>query len=495
MAKQKGRIGGFTAQNSGRISNCYSVVKVKTKDRQSGGFTGQNSGKIEQSYCYTSLNGLVGGFSGNNSGKSMSHCFFLHSEKEDGKALKKLVDQELGRRIPEMDDDETRESLSLDMENIWEYCGKDKSIPFGFIEEKWLFETQQPETAIHIKNADELIEWAKRVNNGDEEAQTAFIVLEDDINLSGKEWIPVGEEWGNGFKGTFDGVGHTIKGIVLNDKKRENQGFFGILKGKVYNLSLDCVIQNGLCIGALAAQNDGGTIGCCGAVVNIRGKAENIGGMVGKNAGEIFNSYVAGNIAVVMLPPFGCLFPILGLILLLLILFLVFRPGGPGLPTFAPVPYDDDAVPIPNEVVVPNTDGNFVSFQFEESIDVSLSTGDCTFNFKNPGNSNHNIVVQLQFTDAQAKRIMGSTGRTDAEQSSLEATPGYNADTYRTVIAESGAIRPGYQLENLKLVSQANGATVPAGSYNAIVYLIFYDVDTNNRAMLESQLPVVINVQ
>lgn len=44
------------------------------------------------------------------------------------------------------------------------------------------------------------------------------------------------------------------------------------------------------------------------------------------------------------------------------------------------------------------------------------------------------------------------------------------------------------------MVTHDNGATLPAGKYNAMVYLVFYDTETNNRAMLESQLPVVITV-
>lgn len=62
------------------------------------------------------------------------------------------------------------------------------------------------------------------------------------------------------------------------------------------------------------------------------------------------------------------------------------------------------------------------------------------------------------------------------------------------MLAESGAIRPGYQLKDLRLIEQPNGAAIPPGDYNAMVYLVFYDVKTNNRAMLESQLPVVISV-
>ena len=180
---------------------------------------------------------------------------------------------------------------------------------------------------------------------------------------------------------------------------------------------------------------------------------------------------------------------------LLLLLFLLFFIKNPIiLPSFAPVPYDPDQDPIPGETIEPNADGNFASFQFEEHIDVDLATGLCKFGFKNPGNSNHNIVIQLQFTDEQAIRIMGSTGRSEEDQKKLDDNPDYDPAVNRMIIAESGAIQIGYQLENLRLVEQPNGAAIPPGEYNAIVYLMFYDIETNERAMLESQLPVVISV-
>ncbi|MEG2138761.1 MAG: hypothetical protein RRY64_08890, partial [Oscillospiraceae bacterium] len=253
-------------------------------------------------------------------------------------------------------------------------------------------------------------------------------------------------------------------------------------------LSVDCHMKGGTCSGGIAAQNEDGIIGCCAAVIEVAGKNGSFGGLVGRNTGTIFESYTAGRIFFILIP-FWWGLPLLGLLLLLILLRV------PGLlPTFAPVPYDEDQIPIPDEEITPNTDGNFVSFQFEQEIDVDLVTGLCKFGFKNPGDSNHNIVVQLQFTDAQAVRVMGSTGRTAKAQKKLAANPSYDPDTYRTVIAESNSIRPGYQLEDLRLVRQPNGAHIPPGEYNAMVYLVFYDVETNNRAMLESQLPVVISV-
>lgn len=501
MPKKTGRIGGFAASNSGEIENCYSVVRLKAKGYTAGGFAGENTGVILKSCFCGRISKLTGGFAGEDKGNTEDSCYFFHNEKEGSKKLERLSDPIRGQRLKEIESEEDMADLGFDMEGIWQYT--DGEGPLRFIPEKWLFDvTGSPKVdkyrkadseemaVIVITKAEELWDLAKRINEGDRDLADAYIKLEEDISLGGKEWIPIGRDRSNAFTGIFDGAGHCISHFVIKDKKVENKGFFGFLKGgEVYNLSVDCNVKGGTCAGGIAAQNEGGTIGCCAAVIEIKGKNGLYGGLAGRNTGRIFESYTAGRIFFILIPWWWGILP-LGLLLF----FAVAIPKLSKISVFAPVPYDQDQIPIPDETVAPNTDGNFVSFQFEQEIDVDLSTGMCRFGFKNPGNSNHNIVVQLQFTDAQAVRVMGSTGRTQAEQQRLDGNPGYDPEAYRTVIAESGAIRPGYQLEDLKLVEQPNGATVPPGDYNAMVYLVFYDIETNNRAMLESQLPVVISV-
>lgn len=488
MPKQKGHIGGFAAVNHGNIENCNSVVKLDIQKRLTGGFVAENAGTIENSYSFGRIDKLTGGFVGLDQGSTCKANYFLYKEKEGSKKIKRLSDADKGQRLDELKNNDTISAIGFDTEKIWEYRGNE--IPIGFIEENWSYEIPgQDREPLLISSVDELKEWATKVNDGDKEAAAAYIRLENDLDLGGKEWIPIGESRVNPFTGIFDGNGHQVRNFHLKDKKRENKGFFGFLKGDVYNLSVDCIISQGSCVGGLAAQNDG-TIGCCSAVVSIKGNDGVIGGLAGKNTGRIFHSYTAGRIHMLVIPIWWGI-PLLGI----LVLLLVFLKDPDGfLPTFAPVPYDDDAIPIPDDVNTPNTDGNFVSFQFKQQIDVDLATGFCQFEFKNPGNSNHNIVVQLQFTDAQAIRVMGGTGRSAQEQARLEAMPGYDPENNRTVIAESGAIAPGYQLDNLRLVDLEGGAVLPAGTYNAMVYLVFYDIGTNNRAMLESQLPVEITV-
>ena len=60
------------------------------------------------------------------------------------------------------------------------------------------------------------------------------IVLEGDVDLMGRAWTPIGTSSNNGFYGTFDGQGHTIKNLKLaagSADGRYGAGFFGNLLG------------------------------------------------------------------------------------------------------------------------------------------------------------------------------------------------------------------------------------------------------------------------
>ncbi|MDD3193897.1 MAG: hypothetical protein PHE47_08685 [Oscillospiraceae bacterium] len=497
MQSQKKRVGGFVAENSGLIRDCYSILKLQDKKRISGGFVGQNNGSIAKSYAFCPTGSLKGGFLAANTG-NIKDCFFFHNEAQNDRRFARLADTAMGRSLQKLRADEDFQTLGFDLERMWQRTG---SIPpLGFTPENWraAHEKDKAEATVFIGTARELLAFAGDVNAGDTDARSACVCLTADINLGGKEWTPIGTDRSRAFTGLFLGGGHTVSNFKIQNKGIDNKGFFGFFRGSLYDLTVDCLLGEGPCCGGIAAYNEG-EIRCCAALVSVSNREGLVGGLVGVNEGEVTCSYAAGRLAAAPPPLIPILLGTGMLALLTVILVLVPWPwqNGDNATVFAPVPYDEDQVPISgdsSQQLTPRTDGNFVSFQFEREIDVNLDTGKCTFNFKNPGDSNHNIVVQLQFTDAQAIRVMGSTGRTSQEQQALEAMNGYSAETYRTIIAESGAIRPGYELSDLRLTEQPNGAVIPPGTYNAMVYLLFYDINTNNRAMLESQLPVEITV-
>lgn len=493
-----GRIGGFTAINSGEITDCYSISKLKIKGAISGGFSGENLGNISSSFYSGSVQGIRGGVSGIGNGDVQSaYCF--HAEPD--KKLDSLRDKDLVKHIDAVNTKEAAQSLGFDTSKIWEPF--DGAQTMRFIPKQWIHNISYETKTILIKTADELIELSRKINDGARELATATIRLAQDIDLGGKEWVPIGIELSNAFKGVFDGCGHTIRNFVIKSKEIKAKGFFGYLKGEVYNLTVDCIIKDrhGGVAGGIAAYCEEGVIGCCAAIATLKcGRGGRYGGLVGVNTGKIFQSYTAGSVSTI-----GMLWPLTALLLILLPLSLVMSllmmlPVGKEqdtpehLSVFAPIPKDISIQPIPDAAELPKSEGNFVSFQFENEIDIDLETGECLMNLVNPGTSNHDMVAQLQLTDAKAIEIMGSTGRTAEEQHKLNNNPQYDPENYRVTIAESGAVPPGYQLENLTLANQPNGATLSPGKYSAVVYLIFYDINTYNRAMLETQLPVYISV-
>ena len=109
------------------------------------------------------------------------------------------------------------------------------------------------------------------------------ITLTGDITLTG-EWTPMGN-YENRYTGTFDGNGHTITGLTVNQKERGNVGLIGYLGsgGKVQNLTLENVNLNGnLYVGGVVGYSNNGTVTACTASGSINGK-EYVGGIVGSN--------------------------------------------------------------------------------------------------------------------------------------------------------------------------------------------------------------------
>ena len=123
-----------------------------------------------------------------------------------------------------------------------------------------------------VTSADGLMNVAELVNGGKSDIN---ITLDTDIDLTGKDWTPIGTAYDNSYKGTFDGGGHTITGLTFttNDKYA---GLFGWLNkaGTVKN-----VVMEGVQI--TSNQIYGGSIG----------------GVVGYSWGTIENCSVSGSVS------------------------------------------------------------------------------------------------------------------------------------------------------------------------------------------------------
>ena len=119
-------------------------------------------------------------------------------------------------------------------------------------------ETQLPEyrkiSVVNLKNFEKLVENCRL----DSYSQNLLVSLETDLDLEGVafEGIPI-------FCGTFEGNGHTIRGIRITGEGSD-QGFFRYL-------TETAVVQNLHLEGAVCPE----------------GSASGVGGMVGSNSGTI----------------------------------------------------------------------------------------------------------------------------------------------------------------------------------------------------------------
>lgn len=86
-----------------------------------------------------------------------------------------------------------------------------------------------------IGNADQLMWFAAKVNGSTKTSTSSLCAkLTSDIDLAGKEWTPIGCCNSNSdcvyYGGTFDGAGHTVSGLTINNAKKY-QALFGYVKG------------------------------------------------------------------------------------------------------------------------------------------------------------------------------------------------------------------------------------------------------------------------
>ena len=133
-----------------------------------------------------------------------------------------------------------------------------------------------------VTSADGLMNVAELVNGGKTDIN---ITLPAKDALSGKDWTPIGTDYDNSYKGTFDGGGHTITGLTFttNDKYA---GLFGWLNkaGTVKNVVMEGVqitsnqIYGGY-IGGVAGYS-WGTIENCSVSGSVSGTVY-VGGVVG----------------------------------------------------------------------------------------------------------------------------------------------------------------------------------------------------------------------
>ena len=172
-------------------------------------------------------------------------------------------------------------------------------------------------TAEGLKNIAELVneEWKSDIN----------ITLTDDIDLTGIDWTPIGIDYNHQYTGTFDGGGHTITGLTINQSGTDHVGLFGCIggRGTVKNLTLenvniighdnvggvvgstdydsstvtDCTVSGTVSgnsnVGGVVGYHYASTVSGCTASGDVTGMGNNVGGVVGYNNSSVTACYHA----------------------------------------------------------------------------------------------------------------------------------------------------------------------------------------------------------
>ncbi|MDL2247865.1 hypothetical protein LJC05_03960, partial [Bacteroides sp. OttesenSCG-928-J23] len=123
---------------------------------------------------------------------------------------------------------------------------------------------------------------------------TEDFTLTGDIDLTGVEWVPIGAP-GNPYYGTFDGGGHTIKGLKVNVSGNDDAGLFGNFSGVVKNLTVEGANVKGTWdAGAIVGYNAGACIIACRAINCTVEGGSAAGGIVGLNLGVVVACHTKG---------------------------------------------------------------------------------------------------------------------------------------------------------------------------------------------------------
>ena len=182
-----------------------------------------------------------------------------------------------------------------------------------------------------VYNADGLLNVAKLVNGGKTDIN---ITLDTDIDLTGKDWTPIGTGTRNLYSGTFDGGGHTITGLtvttndeyvglfgcldrtgtvknvvmegvqITNDSESSDVGgVVGFSLGTIENCSVSGSVSGTVIVGGVVGAQWGGSITGCSSSATVKGTL-NVGGVAGQTTGNatLTACYATGNVTIEMNP-------------------------------------------------------------------------------------------------------------------------------------------------------------------------------------------------
>ena len=182
-----------------------------------------------------------------------------------------------------------------------------------------------------VTSADGLMNVAELVNGGKTDIN---ITLDKNIDLTGKDWTPIGTSFDNSYTGTFDGGGHTITGLTITTKD-QFVGLFGYLNragtvknvvmegiqitsnhmfgntggvagfswGTIENCSVSGSVSGTKSVGGVVGAQKAGSITGCSSSATVKGTVD-VGGVAGQtnSSATLTACYATGNVTIEINP-------------------------------------------------------------------------------------------------------------------------------------------------------------------------------------------------
>lgn len=144
---------------------------------------------------------------------------------------------------------------------------------------------------------------------------------------------------------------------------------------------------------------------------------------------------------------------------------LFFRDTTPTLaPDYAPQQTEENAEPFDDnsngEKLQQQQGGGAVSLTYSKEVEIDLSENQAKLLFANPSKSNQDMMLQIVIQD--------------------------------TVIVQSGLLTPGHQVTKLDLFDNAK---LSSGTYEGKFVVLYYQKDTGEKAMINTEIPLTITVE
>ncbi len=325
--KYVGGVAGY-ADRRANVSNCYSIGAI-TGEEYVGGVAGyiELQGSLKNCVALNpSISGKkdIGRVVGCNNGTLSANASFSYMQVIENGNTKDTTGNEVdingvNIEIAEIKADGTLGGRFI-ADNGWIVENRKMPVLAGFT--KSTQETVIPyyisnnyfgggdgskeEEAYEISTAAQLAKMAELFNTNEFNSYNinTYYKLTADIDLSGydvsntsfnngKGWVPIGK---NCLNIEFDGNGHKITGLYINDNSLVYAGLFGFVKcGTVKNLSvIDANVTGNMCVGGLVGYSESGRVENCYSSGIIKGE-KFIGGVTGSsNSGNVENCCSCG---------------------------------------------------------------------------------------------------------------------------------------------------------------------------------------------------------